>query len=45
MGPWDIGEIFSETILQLLSIGHHMITGGHHMFLEDTNYYVGASSE
>ena len=27
--PWDIGEIFSEPIIQLLTLGQHIITGGH----------------
>ena len=29
--PGDIGETFSESILQLLSLGHHIITGGHQL--------------
>ena len=29
--PGDIGEIFSETILQLLSLGHHIRTRGHQL--------------
>ena len=31
MAPWAICEIFSETILQLSSLGHYVITGGHQL--------------
>ena len=27
----DIGELFSEPLLQLLSLGHHILTGGHQL--------------
>ena len=29
--PGDIGEKFSESILQVLSLGHHIITGDHQL--------------